>query len=114
MYDVIITELSNGIMLNFTSSPTNPLRITLPASVTWSKDEVRFFSSEHPLNEFGLFYVAMYIAGNYARYYPDKWLADVDRAAPIALAIEELLAQADQRVPLLALSELSRHYFVGD
>ena len=74
----------------------------------------RFFASPHPLNEFGLFYVALYIAGNYARYYPDRWLADVDRATPLALAVEELIAQAEQRVPLLALSELSRNYFVPE
>jgi hypothetical protein len=113
MYRINITMVApSGIILNFVSTPTDPTRVILPGSVTWSKEEVRFFSSDHPLNEFGLFYVALYIAGNYARYYPDRWLEDVDRAAPVALAIEELLAQADQRVPLLALGELSRHYFV--
>ena len=72
-----------------------------------------FFNTDNgPLNEFGLFYVALYMAGNYARYFPDKWLEDVDKAAPLALAIEELLGQAETRVPLTLLSELSGTYFI--
>lgn len=88
--------------------------MSFPQSSMLSKDEVRFFATNHPLNEFGLFYVALYIAGNYARYFPDKWMRDIDCASPLALAVEELLVQAAQRVPLLALSELTRNYLVPD
>jgi hypothetical protein len=114
MYDINITELPSGLILGFTSTKDNVIRFTFPSSSTWTIDEVRFLAQEYPLNEFGLFYVALYIAGNYARYYPDRWLADVDRAVPIALAIGELITQSEQRIPLLALSELSRNYFVAE
>jgi uncharacterized membrane protein YiaA len=73
---------------------------------------MRFWPGKVHLNEFGFYYVAMYILGNYARYYPDKWLRDVERATPLALAAERLLSVARDRMPLLALSEMSRSYFV--
>jgi hypothetical protein len=114
IYDITITELDSGLIIQFTQTKDNPIKISFSPCSMWSKEEIRFFASPHPLNEFGLFYVALYIAGNYARYYPDRWLADVDRATPLALAVEELIAQAEQRVPLLALSELSRNYFVPE
>jgi hypothetical protein len=65
-----------------------------------------------PLNEFGFIYVALFIAGNYARYYPDRWVSDVENSTPLALAIEELLAVAETRMPWLILSELSGSYHV--
>jgi hypothetical protein len=111
---VNIVDLGSGIILHLTRTEESPVLVSFPHASTWSKDEVRFFSTSHPLIEFGLFYVAMYIVGHYARYYPDKWLVDVDRATPLALAVEELLAHAEQRVPLLALSELTRNYLVPD
>ena len=66
----------------------------------------------HSLNEFGLLYVALFIASNYARYFPDRWMVDVEHGTPLALAVEELLALAATKAPLLALSELSRNYYV--
>jgi len=112
--EIHIQELESGMIIHFASSVENMIYISFPHSATWTKDEVRFFATNHPLNEFGLFYVALYIAGNYARYFPDKWLVDIDRASPLALAVEELIAQAEQRVPLLALSELTRNYLVPE
>jgi len=111
---ITVHELNSGIILDFVTTDEDPVYISFPHSSTWTKDEVRFFAKNHPLNEFGLFYVALYIAGNYARYFPDKWLCDIDHASPLALTIEELMAQAEQRVPLLTLSELTRNYFVAD
>lgn len=85
---------------------------TLPHCSTISADEVRFWSKEMTLNEFGLFYVALFITGNYARYYPDHWLRDIERASTLALAIEQLVAIAVQRVPLLTLGELMGAYLI--
>jgi hypothetical protein len=75
-----------------------------------SSDEVLFSSENQSLNEFGLFYAATYILGNYARYYPDFWMRDVEAASPLALSSVEFLMQCEERVPLLALSEMSRIY----
>jgi hypothetical protein len=107
-----ITELSSGVILKIASRDGRLARFMVPQSSTWSKEEVRFFASNQSLNEFGLFYVSFFIAGNFARYYPDKWLQEIERATPLALAIEELIHQAEERIPLLSLSELTRNYRV--
>jgi hypothetical protein len=65
-------------------------------------------------NEFGYIYLALYILGNYARYYPDKWLADVEKNSPLALAVDEFIHVVEQRLALLTYGELARTYFVPD
>ena len=86
--------------------------LPVPHCCAIDKKEMRFWPGKVNLNEFGFYYGAMYILGNYARYYPDKWLRDVERATPLALAAEWLLSAARDRIPLLALSEMSRTYYV--
>jgi hypothetical protein len=78
----------------------------------YNTEEVRFWTDRRCLNEFGYYYVALLIAGNYVRYYPDRWLRDVERSTPLAMAIEQLCAVAEWRVPWLTLSELRRIMFV--
>ena len=80
----------------------------IPNGSMWDEEEVRFWPTHQPLNEFGYLYVALYIAGNYARYYPDKWLCDVEQSTPLALAVEQLVHIVEQRMALLAYNELSR------
>jgi hypothetical protein len=75
-------------------------------------NELQFWSEDIGLNEFGCFYVALFILGNYARYFPDRWIHDVERATPLAHMVDELLICAFSRVPLLTLSELSRQCLV--
>lgn len=82
--------------------------VSIPDGVTFSKDEVRFWTDTVSLNELGFFYVALFIAGNFARYYPDLWVRDVEHSTPLARAIEELIAIARERVPLLTACELER------
>jgi hypothetical protein len=88
------------------------VRMRLPQAIMYNSQELRFMCSESCLNEFGFFYVALFLAGNYARYFPDRWLLDVEKSTPLAMAIEELCAVSETRVPLLALSELERTLFV--
>jgi hypothetical protein len=83
-------------------------RMTLPASTAYNAGELRFICDVDCLNEFGLFYVALFIAGNYARYFPDRWLLDIERSMPLAMVIEELCAAAQHRVPFLTLRELDQ------
>jgi len=87
---------------------------SIPCCTAWTIGECRFWPHETPLNEFGYLYAALFIAGNYARYYPDRWVLDVESSTPVALAIEELLRTADNRLPWLALSELERKYYVDE
>ena len=64
-------------------------------------------------NEFGLIYVSMYILGNYARYFPEKWMFDVETASPLALGAIELMSAAAERVPVLALGEFTRKMYLS-
>ena len=109
---VDIREFSVGFLLTISGSRNSFPNFVIPQGATISKEQVRFFSHDISLNEFGLFYVVIYLAGNYARYFPDLWLRELDSSTPFALAVEELLYQAEQRVPLLMYSELAGNYFV--
>ncbi len=104
--------LSGGIVQWSDDRINGILRLNAPPGSMWNSEEIRFWPRAMPLNEFGYFYVSLYIAGNYARYYPDKWLSDVEHSSALALAIEELLARAYSLMPLLTLSELTSTYHV--
>ena len=86
--------------------------LVLPPASATNKEEFRCWMGPQPLNEFGYIYVALFIVGNYARYYPDRWVHDVESSAPLALVTEELLAIAEARMPWLTLGELARGYHV--
>jgi hypothetical protein len=109
-------EFSNSaiIRINLDSINFSPNGFKIPECTVWRKSELRFWPFEVPLNEFGYLYVALFIVGNYARYYPDKWLADVEDKTALGLAIEELVYIVEQRLALLSLSELTRIYYVQD
>jgi hypothetical protein len=106
-------ELSTGGVLSFTFDQVRGGPVfSIPPGSMWTENEIRFWPSTEPLNEFGYLYAALFIVGNYARYYPDKWLLDVEQASPLALAVEELLNIVHKRMALLTYSELSRVYYV--
>lgn len=116
---VSFKELNFGGAFEFKTSAqqqTEPMGretgFIIPPAVSWTADETRFWCAPRPLNEFGYMYVALFMASNYARYYPDRWLLDVERSTPIALAIEELLRVAETRMAWLTLSELDRRLFM--
>jgi hypothetical protein len=104
---------SGGIIQIINNEVSGPVQFSIPHGSMWDGEEARFSAQIEPLNEFGFLYVALYIAGNYARYFPDHWMVDVERNSPIALAIEELIEVAQNRIPLLTLSELTRVYHVS-
>ena len=105
-------EMHSGGIIQWEDPPGEHMGVSIPNGTTWTSGEVRFWPCDQPLNEFGFIYIALYIARNYARYFPDLWMRDVERSSPLALVIEELLAMAARRMPLLALSELSGIYYV--
>jgi hypothetical protein len=104
---------AGGGIYRWTSFPPDDLvTITLPHGSMWSQSEIRFWPTTPPLNEFGYLYVALFIAGSYARYFPDKWMRDIEETTPLALAVEHLIEIAERRMALLTLSELRRLYLV--
>lgn len=110
-----LTEIATGIQIQLTSDWINgSAGMPLPPASMINTGEWRMWTNKPPLNEFGYFYVALFIAGNYARYFPDRWLYDAERSTPLALAIEELCSYADWRVPWLSLCELGRTLLVNE
>jgi len=89
-------------------------RFQTPPNLGGDTEMVYFAPRQIALNEFGLLYVALFICGNYARYYPDFWIRDVETHSPLALAIEQLISDAEKTMALLTLSELSRVYYVPE
>ena len=84
----------------------------LPEYLSISQDEVQFFGCGVPLNEFGYFYVALYILRMLSRFYPDLCHREIDNATDLSIAAEFLLDAAIERMPLLALGELESKYFL--
>jgi hypothetical protein len=109
---VDVTEHPSGFSLKVAQHRGNSVRFSLPPTAVWTTEEIRFLPSKASLNEFGFLYIGLFILGNYARYYPDRWVVDVEMGSPLALATEEFLAMAEWRMALLTLSDLSETYFV--
>jgi len=103
-----VTELQSGCIITVRSYPNTPPLCFFPVASCQSPTETFFSTSDAPLNEFGFIYFAFFILGNYARYYPDIWIRDIESSAPLSLAVEALVEGFNQRVPLLALSEMQR------
>jgi hypothetical protein len=108
-------EIGSGYQITVTSDWVNGhTSMHLPPAAMVDTSEWRMWSNKPYLNEFGHLYLALYLAGNYARYYPDKWLLDVETATPLALAIEELCNVSDWRVPWLSLCEMDMTLYVRE
>ena len=73
---------------------------------------VWFFSGSSLLNEFGYLYTSLFICGNLARYYPDRWIKEIEKSSDLAIAISALLNLATERMAVLALSEMARVYYI--
>ncbi|MDN7910147.1 YaaC family protein [Burkholderia cepacia] len=112
LHRIEIAEYPSGVHLKIPL--TDDVAGHLPWSICTDVANTWFSSRNEFLNEFGLLYVALHIAGNFARYYPDKWLAHIEVSSPLALVIDRLTDVAFERVPLLVASELTRTYFVAE
>jgi hypothetical protein len=108
-------EVGSGLHIDMQNDWVNgSMSLPLPPAATVNTEEWRIWTNKPTLNEFGYFYVALFLAGNYARYYPDRWLQDVEQSTPLALAIEELCTLAESRVPWLSLCELDMNIFANE
>lgn len=107
-------ELASGGIITFSFDPEIDVAFEFPPACCITTDLAHFYTYKPCLNEFGFFYVALFLAGSYARYYPDKWIKDIEGATPLLGAIEALIASAETRMPLLLLSEMKRSYLVPE
>ena len=106
-----IHEFPSGYVLSLRELNA-PYHMELPHAVCISDEDVFFSCGDNQLGEFGNLYVSLNILGNFARYYPDKWMPNIEKNSAFANVVEELCANAFKRLPLLTLSELSRTYHV--
>lgn len=104
--DVIKTN--GGYIINSNWPINDHQKTSYPSTVQSKKDGMWMFADNVSLNEFGLYYVSLFIAGNYARYFPDRWMADVESSSAISAAMGDLVGIVDRRVPTLMVSELER------
>jgi hypothetical protein len=108
-------EVGSGLHIDMRNDWVNGnVSFPIPPAATVNSEEWRIWTNKPALNEFGYFYVALFLAGNYARYYPDRWLQDVEQSTPLALAIEELCTLAEWRAPWLSLCELDMTVYVNE
>ena len=69
---LIILEAASGLILQWQEDTiSGKFVLQLPHATMWTAQEVRFWPKVQALNEFGYLYVALFLAGNYARYFPD-------------------------------------------
>jgi hypothetical protein len=87
---------------------------SFPSGVASDSYRYNFFTELTPLNGFGMYYVALFILSNYARYYPDFWMKDIEGSSPLSILADELLESAASMLPLLTYSELARIYYVAE
>lgn len=81
--------------------------MSLPVAIQIDSHQIYLMSEIDSLNEFGLMYVGLYILGMYSRYYPDRWISDVESSSELALSALEFLSVCENRLPVNALSEFS-------
>lgn len=120
--DMLFAEYTNGGDLiqyarrneNYYANPYKYHGLIFPPGMSMDSQNYVFYEDYAPLSGFGMYYVALFIIGNYARYYPDLWMRDIEHSSPLSLLVEELLIDAATALPLLTLSELSRVYYVPE
>jgi hypothetical protein len=105
-----ITELPSGCIIQW--DPSQPFGASFPHATCITDQDTFFTCSKENLGEFGYLYISLHILGNFARYYPDFWIKHIEANSPLANTVDDLCNNALNRLPLLALSELSRTYYV--
>ena len=84
-----------------------------PDGVQYSADEILFYGDDMGMNEFGFVYIVMFILGNLTRYYPEKWIEEVEASTDMIVLVDNFLHQSAYRAPLLLLSELQDALILG-
>jgi len=102
------TDFTNHLSISIHRQiPTQaPSYTNFPEGYSVTTTETWFSANDEPLNEFGYFYVALYICGMFARYYPDVWMKHLAASSGLALLVDAVCIAAQDRLSLLLLDEL--------
>jgi hypothetical protein len=107
-------EVSEGFILNLQGERNEPPPpFHLPEGVTLDVRNTYLRPASSVLNEFGCFYVSLYISGMFCRYFPDLWMKHIGEHSEFSLLVEQLCFDAIERLPLLTLSELDQTAYIA-
>lgn len=104
----------SGFVLKVSSSWMNPQEMEYPNAYTLNHDVLYFLDTDLDINEFGICYLALFILGNYARYYPDLWFSDINERTHLFQAIEKLVDDCIDRTPVLSFAALTDRLILSD
>lgn len=85
-----------------------------PEAYAKTANELFYVGDGEVLNEFGHYYLALYVAGMVTRYYPHLWVKEIRSSTTAAILIDELVEHALERVPVLVAGALERIIFLYD
>jgi hypothetical protein len=105
--DLNIRAFRSGLGISMDFVPNDFRNVDFPSFVNIERALSLFRSKKIELNEFGVIYVITYIAGMFARYYPEYWAASVDRHDTLSQVTFDCMDAAEERAPLLLLGELT-------
>ncbi|WP_441931680.1 YaaC family protein [Neorhizobium galegae] len=112
--DISIIQPPNGIIIKLDTTRDHSANSSSPEAFAGTKDQMYFVGSGDYLNEFGYYYVCLYIAGMITRYHPTHWIKELATNSVSTALVDELVDSALTRLPLLVLSLLERSIFLYD
>jgi len=109
-----IEPIGTGLAIMWDADMITPglSQFSMPEAFADSKEEILFVGSGDHLNEFGYYYVALYIAGMITRYYPHIWIKEMRSNSKASTLIDELVDNALSRVPILTASALEQRIYL--
>lgn len=105
---VIFTDFESGFRVKAPHSE----QLHIPDGVSLNRDMTYFFLPGSQLNEFGYYYVALFLAGMLSRYYPDMWMWHVEGNTELHYLLECLFESAFDRLPLWTLGVIESRLFI--
>jgi hypothetical protein len=109
-----MNRIGSGLSVVWKANLPEQSLFTLPEVFANTKEELLFIGDGDHLNEFGYYYVALFIAGMITRYYPHIWIKEFRSNSKASTLIDELVDNALSRVPLLTTSALEQRAYLYD
>ncbi|MBY5891421.1 hypothetical protein HFN49_35330 [Rhizobium leguminosarum] len=109
-----MNRIGSGLSVVWKANLPEQSLFTLPEVFANTKEELLFIGDGDHLNEFGYYYVALFIAGMITRYYPHIWIKEFRSNSKASTLIDELVDNALPRVPLLTTSALEQRAYLYD
>jgi hypothetical protein len=108
-----IREFESGVSANMRfPNGADYVLFTLPGGFGLDDKIMLLSGDEIGLNEFAVYYLSSYIAGMFARYYPELWAKCSEHRTSLYLLIDAMMNAAIERTPMLLLEEFRREVYV--